>query len=88
MSKKYGFENGNVVPIVSGNVQSHWVQMPNEQRKRDERIHHTLVTGQSSSMWKTYLENVQKEKRAKVHHALDVEIAKRRARLQARLDNA
>ena len=72
MSKKYGFENGNVVPIVSGNVQSHWVQMPNEQRKRDERIHHTLVTGQSSSMWKTYLENVQKECSGLSYHQLQL----------------
>jgi hypothetical protein len=88
MSKKYGFENGNVVPIVSGNVRSHWVQMPNEQRKRDERIYPTLRVGQHDNMWQSYLRGVAQEKRKRVHAALDVEIAKRRARLQARLDNA
>lgn len=88
MSKKYGFENGNVVPIVSGNVQSHWPAMPNEQRKRDEHIYPTLRVGQHDNMWQSYLRGVAQEKRKRVHAALDVEIAKRRARLQARLDNA
>jgi hypothetical protein len=54
--KNKGFENGNVVPIVCGNVQSYWTPMPNEERQRDLRVYHVLNTGMADSAMKTYLE--------------------------------
>ena len=71
--KNKGFENGNVVPIVCGNVQSYWTPMPNEERQRDLRVYHVLNTGMAGSAMKTYLE------------ATYVERLQRRKRRAARL---
>ena len=71
--KNKGFENGNVVPIVSGNVQSYWPQMPDQNRQRDLRVYHVLNTGMGGSAMKTYLE------------ATYVERLQRRKRRAARL---
>jgi hypothetical protein len=70
--KNKGFENGNVVPIVSGNVQSFWIEMPNEYRKRD-RIYPILRTGMHDSAMQTYLEaecRRKKEKAARIFGGL------------------
>jgi hypothetical protein len=66
--KNKGFENGNVVPIVSGNVQSFWVEMPNEYRKRDERIYPILRTGMHDSAMKTYLDAAYVDRLTKRKH--------------------
>ena len=71
--KNKGFENGNVVPIVSGNVQSYWPQIPDQDRQRDLRVYHVLNTGMAGSAMKTYLE------------AAYVERLQRRKRRAARL---
>ena len=87
MKKNIGFEGGTIVPITRGNVKSSWPAMPNEHRQRDERIYSTLRVGQADASWQYYLQRVMQEKRQRVHAALDVEIERRKARLQARLDN-
>ena len=87
MKKNIGFEGGTIVPITRGNVKSSWLAMPNEHRQRDERIYSTLRVGQADASWQHYLQRVMQEKRQRVHAALDVEIERRKARLQARLDN-
>ncbi len=54
---KKGFENGNVVPIVSGNKQSGWPQIPSEDRQRACHLYPILNMGatnmQSLAEWTT-----------------------------------
>jgi hypothetical protein len=79
--KNKGFENGNVVPIVSGNVQSYWTPMPDQDRQRDLRTYHVLTTGamnmRSYSEW-AYQD--KKERAAKIFGSL---AAKLRAKQDA-----
>lgn len=79
--KNKGFENGNVVPIVSGNVQSFWIEMPNEYRQRDERIFPILRTGMHDSAMKTYLDaecRRKKEKAARIFGGLAAKLRAKR----------
>ena len=75
--KNKGFENGNVVPIVSGKVQSFWPTIPNIERQRDLRVYHVLNTGMGDSAMKTYLEAHWTEELHRRKHI----IAKQQARL-------
>jgi hypothetical protein len=87
MKKNIGFEGGTVVPITRGNVKSSWPAMPCESNERTKRGYHCLNVGQANASWQHYLQRVVQDKRQRVHAALDVEIERRRARLQALLDN-
>ena len=67
-------------PVVSGkDTRSSWVDMPNQERFRQEWLYPTLRTGQADSAMKTYLEAQWLEELQRRKHI----IAKQRARLAA-----
>ena len=88
MKKKTGFEGGAIVPITRGKVTSSWVDMPCESNQRTKKGFTCMHYGQADASWRTYLQQVAQDRRKQVHASLDSEIARRRARLQARLDNS
>lgn len=75
---KIAWENDRPV-VVGKNMRSSWVDIPNQERHRQEWLYPVLRTGQADSAMKTYLEAQWLEELHRRKHI----IAKQKARLAA-----
>jgi len=75
---KVAWENDRPV-VVGKDVRSSWVDMPNQERNRQEWLYPVLRTGQADSAMKTYLETQWVNELQQRKHI----IARQRARLAA-----
>jgi hypothetical protein len=75
---KVAWENDRPV-VVGKDVRSSWVDMPNQERNRQEWLYPVLRTGQADSAMKTYLETQWVNELQRRKHI----IARQRARLAA-----